>query len=108
MDRVVCTKEATTTVVHGPFHSTLSQFHSILSQFYFTSSQFHPTLSFHFTLFISIFIPFYLILLFHSILQEKEQKYSLRLEDMKVRDIEGGRFSIGKKYIFGLFYTTGK
>ena len=40
--------------------------------------------------------------------QEKEQKYSLRLEDMRVRDIEAGRFSIGKKHVFALFYTTGK
>ncbi|CAI8037764.1 Dynamin-1 [Geodia barretti] len=40
--------------------------------------------------------------------EEKEQKYSLRLEDMRVRDIEAGRFSIGKKHVFALFYTTGK
>ena len=40
--------------------------------------------------------------------QEKELKYSLRLEDMRVRDIEAGRFSIGKKHVFALFYTTGK
>lgn len=52
--------------------------------------------------------------LFHSMLwspflfQEKELKYSLRLEDMRVRDVEAGRFSIGKKHVFALFYTTGK
>lgn len=40
--------------------------------------------------------------------QEKELKYSLRLEDMRVKDIEAGRFSIGKKFIMALFYTTGK
>ncbi|XP_003386672.1 PREDICTED: dynamin-1-like isoform X2 [Amphimedon queenslandica] len=40
--------------------------------------------------------------------EEKEQKYSLRLEDMKVRDIESGRFSIGKKYAFAIYYTTGR
>ena len=40
--------------------------------------------------------------------QEKEQKYSLRLEDMRVRDVESSRFSIGKKHIFALYYTTGK
>ena len=93
-------------VVHT--NPTLFQFHSILSQFHSASSPFHPTpfilpysfpFSFHSTSF-----SFHLIL----IPQEKEQKYSLRLEDMKVRDIEGGRFSIGKKHIFGLFYTTGK
>lgn len=32
----------------------------------------------------------------------------MRLEDMKVRDVETGRFSIGKKHVFALFYTTGK
>jgi dynamin GTPase len=40
--------------------------------------------------------------------EEKELKYSMRLEDMRVRDIESGRFSIGKKHVFALFYTTGK
>lgn len=40
--------------------------------------------------------------------EEKDMKYSLRLEDMRVRDIEAGRFSIGKKHVFALFYTTGK
>lgn len=39
---------------------------------------------------------------------EKEQRYSLRLEDMKVRDIEAGRFSMGKKFLFALYYTSGK
>lgn len=40
--------------------------------------------------------------------QEKELKYTLKLEDMKVRDVEASRFSIGKKYVFALFYTTGR
>lgn len=40
--------------------------------------------------------------------EEKEQKYSLRLEDMKVRDVEAGRFSIGKKHMFAVYYTSSK
>lgn len=40
--------------------------------------------------------------------EEKEQKYSLRLEDMKLRDVETGRFSIGKKFVIALYYTTGR
>ena len=40
--------------------------------------------------------------------QEKELKYTLKLEDMKVKDVETSRFSIGKKHIFALFYTTGR
>lgn len=41
-------------------------------------------------------------------LQEKEQKYTLKLDEMKVRDVETGRFAIGKKHAFALFYSTGK
>ena len=41
-------------------------------------------------------------------LQEKELKYTLKLEDMKVKEVETSRFSIGKKFVFALFYTTGK
>ena len=44
----------------------------------------------------------------HRSLQEKEVKFSLRLEDMKVREVEASRFSLSKKYPFALFYTTGK
>lgn len=44
--------------------------------------------------------------LVHS--QEKELKYTVKLEDMKVKDVEASRFSIGKKYVFALFYTTGR
>ena len=50
--------------------------------------------------------PFLMFPFSHS--QEKELKYSMRLEDMRVKDIETGRFSIGKKHVFALFYTTGK
>ena len=45
---------------------------------------------------------------FRSVPQEKEQKQSLRLEEMRVKDVEASRFSIGKKHIFALFYNTGK
>ena len=41
-------------------------------------------------------------------LQEKEQKYTLKLDEMRVRDAEAGRFSITKKFSFILFYTTGR
>ncbi len=41
-------------------------------------------------------------------LQEKEQKYTLRLDEMKVKDVGQGRFGIGKKHAFALFYTTGR
>lgn len=40
--------------------------------------------------------------------EEKEQKYSLKLDEMRVRDVEAGRFALGKKYSFALFYTTGR
>ena len=50
---------------------------------------------------------------FHSIFsesipQEKEQKYVLKLDDMRVKDVESSRFAIGKKHAFALFYTTGR
>jgi dynamin GTPase len=35
-------------------------------------------------------------------------KYTLKLEDMRVKDVETSRFSIGKKFVFALFYTTGR
>ena len=35
-------------------------------------------------------------------------KYTLRLEDMKVKDVEVGRFSIGKKFVFALYNTSGR
>ena len=41
-------------------------------------------------------------------MQEKEQKYTLKLDDMRVRDVETSRFALGKKHAFALFYTTGK
>ena len=41
-------------------------------------------------------------------MQEKDQKYQLRTDDMRVKDVEAGRFSIGKKYVFALFYNSGK
>lgn len=40
--------------------------------------------------------------------QEKEKKYQLSLENLKVRDVEAGRFSIGKKFIFAIYYTSGR
>ena len=40
--------------------------------------------------------------------QEKELKYTKKLKDMKVKDVETSRFSIGNKHIFALFYTTGR
>ena len=40
--------------------------------------------------------------------QEKEKKYQLSLENLKVRDVEAGRFSIGKKFVFAIYYTSGR
>lgn len=42
------------------------------------------------------------------VLQEKEQKYVLKLDEMKVKDVESGRFALGKKHAFAVFYTTGR
>ena len=41
-------------------------------------------------------------------LQEKEQKFTLRTDEMRVRDVEASRFSIGKKHVFALYYTNSK
>ncbi len=45
---------------------------------------------------------------FSILIQEKDQKYSLRTDEMRVKDVEVGRFSIGKKFAFALFYNSGK
>ena len=56
----------------------------------------------------SISFPFLIIPFLIIPFQEKELKYTMKLEDMKVKDVEASRFSIGKKHIFALFYTTGR
>lgn len=48
------------------------------------------------------------ILPFSIPVQEKDQKYSLRTDEMRVKDVEAGRFSLGKKFAFALFYNNGK
>ena len=59
------------------------------------------------TVFVVVVVVVVCLCLFH-VLQEKEQKYSLKLEEMKVRDVESGRFAMGKKHAFALFYNTGR
>ena len=65
--------------------SPLSQLHSTFLPLWF------PTIHF-----LSVF------------LQEKEQKFVLRTDEMRFRDIEASRFSIGKKHGFALYYTNSK